>query len=95
MFATWFYWEGSVIQIIVLISHTMAAAEGVTLFPFIKTNILRTSVVVIFFLINDFFDYIIGTLQIFPIKNIEFFIIESVFMSIVFPVIIYLISRKK
>ncbi len=99
--AIYLYWNhylsgmDQIIAILNFILHTGLILEGVALSGKVKMNRDNTLMVIGMVLLNDFFDYFLGTLQNMPSTHVGTLMIESFAVSIALPLIIYLSARRR
>ncbi|MBN2042585.1 MAG: DUF1405 domain-containing protein [Candidatus Aenigmarchaeota archaeon] len=76
------------------ILHTGLILEGITLSGKVSKNQYNAVIVLTLALVNDFFDYFMGTLQNMPHTYVGILMIESIIVSVALPVAVYLFRNQ-
>jgi len=92
----WNYYSFDVtIGIVNFILHFGMIVEGIVLIPRISPKRYNTVIVLALLLINDFFDYFLGTVTRIPSEHVGFLMYESFVASIVITVLIFIYQNKQ
>ncbi len=93
LFFDYFFGFAPFIYAINLPLHAGMILEGAVLTARLRPRISDLAIVLVFFLINDILDYFFGTLPVIPKTYNSYLMVESIAVTILLPILLYL--RKK
>lgn len=76
-----------------LVSHAGMMVESIVLWGAFRPTVYNTFAVVLFFVANDISDYVYGTLPFIPQTWVPLLFVESLFVSVLIPLLAYRIRR--
>ena len=98
LFWNYYFSTAAIIYSMIFPLHIGMILEGLLLIPKTRVAIFYLPLVTSWFLINDFMDYIVGTVPLIPPGYMPFLFIESVAATFVMTMLVFtlsIISRKK
>jgi len=90
-----YYLADEILGISTFLLHAGMVIEGIILIPRIRPKKYYTVIILALLLLNDYFDYFLGTHPIIPPEYVGFLMYESFAASIAITLSILLISKRK
>jgi uncharacterized membrane protein YpjA len=90
-----YYVANETLGILTLVLHVGMVAEGIILIPRIRPDKYNGAIILALLLLNDFFDYFLGTHPVIPPEHVAFLMYESFVSSILITLSTVLLAKRQ